>query len=241
MLSCMVNGFAHDDACEHEMPVFREPEGSPNLFFSKQPSDIRRVHMVLPDDPELYVICMQRDPRSVITSIHPVDPEKYFADFKIWKEAHEAALKLKDEQRFVVVRYEDLVSEPDSVQRSLEERWSFLNIRAPFSDFYKTAKPAEKAEEAMKGVRPISSDRIDAWKEHLPRVKAQVEKYPELVTFLKAFGYEENDDWLEMLEPVEANRSKSYFEDDRSWLRSLEQIIRYKFRVSAYKRRRAKG
>lgn len=241
MLSCMVNGFEHDDACDHEMPIFREPEGNPGIFFSKQPSDIKRVHMVLPHDPNLFVICMERDPRSVISSIHPIDPERYFSDFKIWKESHEATLNLRDEPRFCVIRYENLVRDPDGVQRDLSNRCSFLKITGLFSEFDKKAKPASKAEEAMKGVRPISTDRIDGWKEHLPRIKAQLEKYPELTTYLKAFGYENNDDWLEILDGVEADRSASYFEDEISWLRSLEQVIRYRLRVGAYKRRRAKA
>jgi len=240
MLSCMVNGFRHDDACEHEMPIFREPEGNPEIFFSKQPSDVRRAHLVLPEDPNLFVICMERDPRSVITSVHPIDPKRYFADFRIWKDSHESALKLKDDPRFHVVRYEVLVNDPDAVQTELANLWPFLQMTDLFSEFYKKAKPTLKAEEAMSGVRPISTDRIDGWKAHLPRIKAQVEKYPELSTYLKAFGYEENDDWLEALTDVEANRTSSYFEDSGSWLRSLEQVIRYRFRVAAYKRR-AKG
>lgn len=237
MLGCMVNGFQHDASCEHEMPIFREPEGSPGLFISKQPSDIKRIHMLLPHDPNLFVIYMERDPRAVIASIHPIDPARYFADFRIWKESHFAARKLAGDVRFKLIRYEDLVEDPDSVQRELAGHWSFLTMTDPFSIFDQKARPSFKAEEAMQGVRPISTDRIDAWKEHLPRIKAQVGLYPELASLVRACGYEDDDQWLQLLEGVEQDDSSSYYDDKPNVLRELERTVRYTFKVAAYKRR----
>ncbi len=219
------------------MPVFREPEGAPGLFISKQPSDIKRIHMILRHDPNLFVIYMERDPRAVIASIHPVDPTRYFADFRIWKESHAAAEKLADESRFKLVRYEDLVESPDDVQRELAAHWPFLEATDPFSTFEQKANPSFKADEAMKGVRPISTDRIDGWKEHLPRIKAQAGRYPEMADLLVACGYETDDEWMKLLDGVEKDDRSSFYEDKENWLQAAERAVRYTCKVAAYKRR----
>jgi len=237
MLSCMVNGFQHDASCEHEMTVFREPEGVPRLFISKHPSDIKRIHLILRHDPNLFVIYMERDPRAVIASIHPIDPARYFADFRIWKESHKSAKKLADESRFKLVRYENLVESPDDVQRELAGHWPFLEMTDPFSTFDQKATPSFKAEEAMKGVRPISTDRIDGWKEHLPRIKAQAGRYPEMAGLLVACGYEDDDEWMKSLDGVEKDDRSSFYEDKENWLQAAERAVRYTLKVAAYKRR----
>lgn len=228
MLGLMSNCFKHDGACAHEMSVFDEPEGTPDIFISKLPADIKRIHYIMDGAPELYVIYMERDPRSVITSIHRIDTKKYFCDFSVWLRSYSAAKRLLSNPRFMLIRYEDLVRDPDAVQARIQERLPFLVPTRSFSSYHEVAKPSYKADEAMGGVRAVSADRVEGWKEHLPRVKAQLEKYPRMPEILVEAGYEKDRSWMECLEGVEPVLTASYFAERENLLLKVERCFRYR-------------
>ncbi|MEM7394946.1 MAG: sulfotransferase [Verrucomicrobiota bacterium] len=240
MLGCMASCFRNDGACEHEMTIFTEPEGTPDFFISKQPSDIKLVHRIIDRNPELYVIYMQRDPRAAITSIHNIDAKKYFADFTVWRAGDEAAARLAGHDRFLTLRYEDLVTDPDGMQQRIAEQFPFLEQLHPFTEYDKFNQPSFKADEAMNGMRPISNDRIRGWEKHLPRVKAQLERFPELGRLLIERGYEADDQWMEMLNEVQAEHSVSWCTEETNPLHRIEREVRYWHKSRKYGARHAK-
>lgn len=127
MLKLISACFKNDSYCPKEMRIFEEPTTGGRLFFSKMPGDIVRIKPILEAHPNLCVIYMVRDPRDVISSHHGfIRTDEYFCDFQKWWKADDCAKALAGHERFVPVRYEDLVLEPDSVQAQLMQAFPFL-------------------------------------------------------------------------------------------------------------------
>jgi hypothetical protein len=216
------------------MSVFKEPDDKPRIFFSKQPNDIRYVRRIFLRDENLFLIHMQRDPRSVITSEHHSRPGMYFCNFLVWQACYLAALELDGHPRFLLIRYEDLTSDPDKVQRAIKEQFQFLAMRHPFSQYQDHAKPSTDANAAMSGLRPISTNRQRNWEAHLPRVKAQLQSHPELGRILVESGYESDLSWTRILDGVEAQEYPCrYSTTPRPW-KKWETRVRKYFQSQAY-------
>jgi hypothetical protein len=234
MMELMTTCFAQDGFCEHEESIFREPCGNPALYFSKQPTDIRYIKKVFLLDANLYVLYLFRDPRDVITSVHKSKPDHYFCNYRIWKECHDASRQFHNHPRFLAVSYEDLTSQPDQVQRRISDQFRFLEKKHPFADYQKFANPSGASETAMSGLRPISSDHQQRWKEHLPRVKAQWKKYPELADVLVECGYEPDRRWLESLKQVTEKDFPCRYPEKVSNFKRWETNLRKYFQTRSY-------
>ncbi len=226
MFELIATCFANDGYCEHEKSIFEDPEGAPELFFSKQPSDIKYLEKIFKLDPNLYVICMIRDPRSVLTSIHRSRPDRYFCNFRVWHSCEQAAKRLFNHPRFFRVRYEDLVEHPNDVQQQIMIRFPFLTKKFAFSEYEQVVRPSEKAINALGGLRPLSMDRVKGWKGHLPRIKSELSRHPELVKVLIEYGYERDDSWLETLDNVNVEDYPCRYPRSEQLLKTLENKIR---------------
>lgn len=204
MMEIMTTCFECDGHCEHEASIFLEPDGQPNLYFSKQPRDILHLKRIFLLDPNLFVIYMVRDPRAVITSIHSSNPGIYFCNFPVWKECHDAARELIDHPRFLSVQYEQLTAEPDRIQNMISGRFPFLVKKHDFSSFEHYANPSDQSTQAMSGLRPMTTERHRSWEKHLPRLKAEYQKHSDLADVLIECGYEQDQAWTMDLHGVEA-------------------------------------
>jgi len=230
--------FRHDDHCEHEQSIFVPVDIAGNsLYLSKKPSDITHIHKIFRADPNLYLIYVRRDPRAVITSIHPTRSDIYYASFERWLRYERAVTPLIQHPRFHLIAYEQLVSEPDTVQADLVRKFPFLETLHPFSKFHEYAQSSEKAQISLKGLRPISRDSINAWQHHLPRIQFQLDRYPELKQVIRKYGYEANDDWLLQLQGV-LPKVQEYGEKRPGWLQQKETSLRFKLKTNAYLKRR---
>lgn len=226
----MVNCFEIDGYTEHEYSIFKRFPYAYRVLCTKKPNDIKRISFPLRINPHLHVIYVLRDPRDAISSrSHQRNNQekKIWGNLATWLQHHRIAESLWDNPRFIVVRYEDLVTAPDKVQDYLQKRLQFLNKRLNFSDFHKVAKPSEKSNAALGGIRPISASSIGNWRSHLPYIKAQLQKYnnaaDDIPGLLIKLGYEKDRAWLEDLKDVAADNSeepaetKSIFK--RFWVR----------------------
>ena len=108
--------FASDGFCEHELSIFEPIEDTADIYFTKQPNDIRQLGHIFGRDEQLFVIYMGRDPRAVITSKHREDPQQYFCNYRVWRECDQAAIGYENHPRFLRLRYEDLVTDADAVE-----------------------------------------------------------------------------------------------------------------------------
>lgn len=226
--------YGHAGHSEHEESVFANPvpvdEG---LYISKKPSDITHIRHILERDPALYVIYLLRDPRAVITSIHPSRGDTYFASFERWQRYETAAGPMKAHPRFIQVRYEHLVTAPDEVQQSIEARLPFLERLHSFSAFHRYAQTSERAQISLRGLRPISPDSIEGWRGHLPRLRFQLMRYPQLGQALVDYGYESDDRWMRQLEAI-TPLSQRYGERRPPLWQRLETDLRYYLKSRRY-------
>lgn len=211
LAEAMVACFDIDLHVAHEARIFARPPGPGRIFLTKAPRDILLGARALAANPALHLVYLLRDPRNIIVSRHRRAPDRYWAGLKFWKTYTAAARRLADHPRFITLRYEDLITDPDRVQQQLRARMPFLEVSAPFSRFHEVASPAADAETALGGVRAITAPRLDQWRDHLPRIVGQMQQHGSLAADLIEFGYETDDAWLAELEGVEADLSPSHW------------------------------
>lgn len=194
----------------------RMPQGE-RVLVTKLPGDEILARVLLWLDRRLWFVFLLRDPRDLIVSEHGSKLGKYWSNLFIWQRSIAVYDKLKHHRRFITVRYEDLVSDPDKVQRELLARMGFLEAQIPFSEYHKyipqEAAQSKKLLDAMRGIREISTGSIGAWRRHLPRVKAQIDSYKDLPAKLIELNYEPDDKWLQALEGVRPDHGMSLRQD----------------------------
>jgi hypothetical protein len=194
-----------------EMPVYSRPAGPVDVYLTKRPRDTLISEFALRALPNLHLICMVRDPRDVVVSVHGADPDRYWASLKFWNTNEPVVDRLRTHDRFTIVRYEDLVRDPDGEQRRLTARLPFLEERSTFSTFETRARPSEEARLALGGLRPVSTASIGAWRDHLPRVAGQLAQHGSISMSLVRHGYEADRSWETVLDGVPPDLRPSHW------------------------------
>lgn len=233
LVSSCFNNTGH---CAHEMSIFQAPDNNHWLFISKQPNDIRQLQHIFFRDNNLYVICMDRDPRAVVSSMHRERPGEYFCNYRIWRECHRTAQRYQGHPRFLQLRYEDLVSDPDRMQRSIATHFAFLESAHSFSEYTQFAQPSSAAHQAMNGMRQPNRDSLEKWREHLPRVVEQCRRHPELANDLIRMGYEPNHNWLAELQDIASVVYPCRYKERRERLKEWEKALRVYLKSKRYLR-----
>ena len=114
--------------------------------------------------------------------------------------------------------------------------WHPADAERLLGSFREAARSSEKSMSAL-GVGSIDTKRQQGWREHLPRVKAEIEKYPEFAKELITCGYEKDDDWLQVLEGVESKEFSCRSAGGGFSLKKVETKIRKHFQTRVYLRR----
>ena len=213
MVELMINCFQFDAYADHEMSILDIPNVDVDRFCSKNPIELEFAARMLKRDPELWVICMVRDPRDVVVSQHRKKPGLYWNNLRKWNAEFLKYQQVEESDRFIVIRYEDLVGNPDDIQEMIRERIPFLEQTERFSNFHCIAKPGKKVDDALGGVREISDSSVGNWQNHLPRVKAQLEIHGDITGPLIQLGYETDACWKACLDGIEADNGAVNFKD----------------------------
>jgi hypothetical protein len=232
MMELMWHYFRFSGRVPHEASLYEPIPPGHDLFLSKKPPDTVRIEEVFVRDPELYVIAMLRDPRAVITSKHPSRPDVYFSSFRRWRQYANAIGRMMDHPRYLVVRYESLVIDAAAIQRQVEDKFPFLERTGDFAAYPEGVDPG-RAGPSLGGTRRLDPAALIQWHNHLPRVKGQLIRYPNLSNALIRFGYEQNRDWEAMLEDVEPC-FQQYKEAPPNALKRIETRLRYWLKRRAY-------
>ena len=233
MMELMWQSYEFSGRHEHEISVFEPIPPGETLYLTKKPPDTPRLRRVFEADPNLYVVAMLRDPRAVITSRHESRPDVYFAGYLRWREYIDAIERLRDHPRFIVIRYEELVMDPDAVQTRISEQFPFLHEKRRFSVYPEGADVPEVAAQSLNGVRPFDTSRVNGWRDHLPRVNGQLRDHPNMPNDLVSTGYEVDDAWTRMLEGVDYYTQD--YKDQRAGLfRRLESNVRFWMKTRRY-------
>lgn len=224
--------FEIDSYAAYENPIY-DWNYDAEIQLSKWPTDILRVAPLIHLMPNLYFVYCIRDPRDSVVSRHRADKEKYWTTLTYFKNFAPIGKKFQDHPRFITVRYEEFVSNPDKVQRDLMERMPFLKKRADFSRFHEIADPSEASIKALRGTRPIKPVSVGSWRKHLPRVAGQLELHGDITPMLIEYGYEKDDSWKQALDGIQPDTSPSHspeFLDDAT----IKQRLNGHYRRSLY-------
>jgi hypothetical protein len=207
----MIACFKIDLYTSHENSIYVYPPRLANIFLTKMPQNLLVIQPLLRVMPNLYVIYMLRDPRDMIVSKHGMDKDRYWASLTYWKTYTPYGLRLQPHPRFITIRYEDLVTQPDVVQEYLMKKMPFLVKRELFSKYHELAHPSKQSEDALGGIRPISPSGIGNWHKHLPRVAGQLQIHGSITKDLIEYGYEKDGTWEKELEGIEPDLSASHW------------------------------
>jgi hypothetical protein len=235
MMELMWQSYEFSGRHDHEISVFEPVPDGETLYLTKKPPDTLRIHRIFYADPALHVIAMLRDPRAVITSRHESRPEVYFAGYLRWREYVEAMERLRGHPRFIVIRYEDLLTNPDRVQAQISAQFPFLVEKRKFSTYPEGADVPESAAQSLNGVRPFDTSRLDGWRAHLPRINGQLRDHPEMPKDLIRTGYEESEAWVDMLEGADYY-TQDYKDSGPGFFRRLETNFRFWLKTRRYLR-----
>jgi hypothetical protein len=197
MLAC----FAIDGGVARERRLWRTPPKNRRIVCTKFPDETDFAAAMLACDSDLHVIFIVHDPRDVVVSRHHASPGRYLTNLRVWRQNYTAARPYFDHPRFHVVRYRDLVRDPDAVQRRLGAAMPFLEPVRPFSRYLECSRDEDGA--WLRGMdmdlRPVCPDSIANWRAHPGRVKGQIMRHGDISAELIALGFEDNADWQGLL------------------------------------------
>lgn len=235
----MVTCFKFDKYYDHEIRFNLVAADDGQLLITKRPKDVMYMPAVI-DDPNLNVIYVLRDPRDVIVSRHGKNKDMYYSNIRLWREMHGYSTSMSEHDRFLQVRYEELVNDPDAVQSEIAAKFPWLEQKHKFSEYHEHAEVSEKSRLAMDSVRPIAPTSIGVWKKHLGRIKGQQAIHGSLTPDLVACGYESDDAWESVLETAEPDFSKSRYPEKKYFWSKISQRINALRKVALYKRKRSR-
>lgn len=155
-------------------------------------------------------------------------PDLYWANLRQWRNLRCKIAKLSANLRLIIVRYEELVRNPNKVQQALCEQIPWLKTNAAlFTDYQKHSKPSLQSLRALHGVRQVNTLSIGCWRQHLPRLAGQLLQHGPITKELIEDGYEKDEAWIKELADIEPDLSPSKCPDHHS----LRQYIKIKMKV----------
>jgi len=195
MARLMGAGFDVAESDQHETSIFDLPKSSCHILCSKRPFDILYSRMMLGPEKRLHVICLVRDPRDVIVSHHGGEMAKYWTSLDRWKFYYQALQRVRHHPRFLEVKYEDLIRDPDLIQRRLINQFAFLRLKRSFSSYPEGVEALPDDLAALHGLRHLGNQSVGSWRQNRERIKTQLHIHGDVQEELEALGYESNDYW----------------------------------------------
>jgi hypothetical protein len=232
--------FRCDGAFEHETSVLKPVPPQASLYVTKLPGEFDILPMLMDADRNLHVIVCLRDPRAVIASMHANAPGCYATDYRTWQNCFRGMHSLQKSNRFLCVRYEDLVQAPDDVQRRIGSAFPWLERIGTFSAFHDKVSPSLEARQALNGIRRPETGRLQSWRGHLPRIKEELHYHPEMLRELVECGYEPDQKWAIVLDSVPLREHKVWREPPPGILKRLDRWQRMRRQIGSYLKRAAR-
>jgi hypothetical protein len=175
---------------ENESRTYRHIPSMKTCFCEKTPGNIRHVDEINAFfNNEVKFINIFRDGRDVITSRHPLDPDKYWAPIERWIFDTKCGLEADRLDNVFSLKYENLVTD---TEQSLREITDFLEL--PFQkqmlEYHNNTNV--KRNLAWEGrAKQVSSNSLQKWKR--PEHREIVENFmanEEALSILKRLDYE---------------------------------------------------
>lgn len=157
----------------------------------KFPKKSKKLNKHLTDE-NFGAIYMMRDPRDVLVSKHFLKPNRYWVRYDRWIYNAELAKEFENHERVLLVRYEDLLTKPEDIQKQISETFD-LEIKQPFSRCHKDFDKEDEANiNAMKGARPLDPKRIGSWRNDEKKhayITQILQEHPEMLPLMQHFSY----------------------------------------------------
>jgi hypothetical protein len=134
------------------------------------------------------IINMVRDGRDVVTSRHPLEPNRYWVTPHRWVQDVSAGRRMENHPQVLTVRFEDLVQDYERTVRGVCE---FIGeVFVPELGSYPQAARVRYNDAWFSPVRPLDTAHIERWKEpgHAQRI-AELLSEPGAVQLLNHYGY----------------------------------------------------
>jgi len=198
-----------DFVSEHEDSICRSNLNigkSHRNILTKHPSELYGIENPLKFDPNLFVICIIRDPRDMVSSFHGKFPNQYWASLRYWKLFLKTYEKLERHPRIMFIKYEDFTTQPNLIQERINKAFPFLEQKSSFDEYHLYASPSKRSLNALKTMRPIESKGVGNWRNHLPRIKQQISVHGDISKSLIKFDYETDTNWLQLLDDVDIEK-----------------------------------
>ena len=237
----MVTCFRVDKHYDHEIRFHLVEGDAGQTLVTKRPKDTMYMPAVIDDDPALYVIYVLRDPRDTICSRHGKDKRIYYSNIRLWRQMHGYAKKMTGHERFLEVRYEDFVRDPDATQNAIMDKFPWLEKIHDFSEYHEYAQVSGKALTAMHSVRPIAPTSVGVWTQHPGRIKAQQMIHGSLTPDLVECGYESSGGWEAVLQDVRPDTTRSLYPEKLYIWSRISQYLNGLRKVARYRRMRRKS
>ena len=221
MRSC----FVWDWAPETETSMLVPSQHLSGRCLTKKPAGGNYARCFL-RDPHKWLIYCQRDPRDIVCSIHARAPELYWANLRQWRYMRRKISRLQANPRLIVVRYEELVKDPNKMQKFLAEQIPWLKQKVLFSDYQNISKPSSQSQRAMHGVRQIDTLSVGIWRQHLPRLTGQLLQHGSITKELIEDGYEKDEAWIKELADVAPDLTPSKCPDHYSLCKSIKSKMK---------------
>lgn len=134
---------------------------------------------------------MVRNPLDVLTSRHGNDPDAFYVSPQRLAASLALYAHFVDEAQVTTIRYEDLVSQPNTVQQHIGSRLGLTSIR-PFTDAFPHFSGHSDSVVAMHSVRPIDTHSVDRWRDneaYAAHLRQVLDAHPVLIEAGRALGY----------------------------------------------------
>ena len=140
-------------------------ENGKSRIGEKSPDHALHVETLCRWYPRCRIVHLARDPRAVVGSLQrmPWARSNVMANARWWRRNTTAALRLHDRENVLLVRYEELVSDPEAelrrICRHIDERYAEEMVEADRAEDH---RPWTK-----RARRPVTRTRVDRWREEL--------------------------------------------------------------------------
>lgn len=187
MMHCYENVYVFDDECE--VGVLRSYNTLCKLAVAK------RTYESYKCDPIEYnglgLIALVRHPFDVLTS--KLFTDKFHVSLDRWRdEANFLENLLESRSDILIIRYEDLIADPNKVQSQIASKFG-LTTSVPFTSFHTIKPVSERRILAMRGLRKPDPSSIGRWRnlkdDALYCAKAAQQLGDTMTNFSHRFGY----------------------------------------------------
>ena len=155
--------------------------------------DVKKYH-------NLTIVWMLRNPLDVLVSTHVpgkqysykggpdgafyTSPERVIQSMELYNQ-------LKNINKVITIKYEDLVGESSVVQNEIVDKCK-LKIKTQFNDCHKSFAENPQTINAIHSTRPLDTKGINRWKscdKNIEYIKNILSKYPQLIALCEDMGY----------------------------------------------------